>query len=184
MHIELLPGLGNVIRFPVERRARPTLDVLREIAPDLREVLLVADSFGLEEPVHGLRHAVDARTAEHVADEAPLEPGEARRAMLEGLLAPVVAAAIEACRASHDASLATVAMQERLLAAKTAGSRWAGPLGERADALTLRSAELLLAAHARCEEAEGVARAVHCALRGETWTPHDPRELGDWLASG
>ena len=71
MHIEPLPGQDNVVRFPVERRARPTLELLREIAPDVREVSLVADTFGLEEPPHGLRHEVDARTAEYVAGQVP-----------------------------------------------------------------------------------------------------------------
>src|SRR5208283_3801485 len=32
MRAELLPGMTNVLRFPVERRARPTLELLREIA--------------------------------------------------------------------------------------------------------------------------------------------------------
>jgi hypothetical protein len=32
MTSDLLPGTANVVRFPVERRARPTLDLLRAIA--------------------------------------------------------------------------------------------------------------------------------------------------------
>jgi hypothetical protein len=55
MRIELLPGLTNVIRFPVERRARPTLDLLREIAPDPREVGNVAEAFGLDNPARRLK---------------------------------------------------------------------------------------------------------------------------------
>ena len=181
MHTEPLPGQDNVVRFPVERRVRPTLELLREIAPDVREVSLVADTFGLEEPPHALRHEVDARTAEYIAGQVPPEPGEARRAVLDGLLAPLVAAAVEACRASHDASLAAAAMRERQQAAEAVGSFWVEPLRERTDALTLRAAELLLEAHARCQEAEGAARAVGFARRGEPWRPHDPREVGEWL---
>ena len=37
MNIELLPGLTNVIRFPIELRAAPSMDVLYEIEPDSRE---------------------------------------------------------------------------------------------------------------------------------------------------
>ena len=181
MHIEPLPGQDNVVRFPVERRVRPTLDLLREIAPDVREVSLVAETFGLEQPRHDLRHQVDARTAEYIADQVPDEPGEARRALLDGLLAPLVAAAVEACRASHDASLAAASMRERQQAAEAVGSFWVASLRERTDALTLRAAELLLEAHARCQEAEGAARAVGFARRGEPWRPHDPREVGEWL---
>ena len=78
MHSGLLPGQDNVVRFPVERRVRPTLELMREIAPDVREVSLVAETFGLE-PSYGLRREVDARTAEYIADQVPPEPGEARR---------------------------------------------------------------------------------------------------------
>ena len=143
----------------------------------------MTDSFGLEEPPYSLRHEVDARTAEYIADQVPPEPDEARRAMLDGLLAPLVAAAVEACRASHDASLTAAAMRERQQAAEAGGSLWAEPVRERADALTLRAAELLLDAHARCQEAEGAARAVGFARRGEAWRPYDRRELDEWLVS-
>jgi len=68
MRVELLPGGKNVLRFPIERRARPTLGLLREIAPDVREVLNIAEAFGMEPPAHGLREHVDAATAGHIAD--------------------------------------------------------------------------------------------------------------------
>ena len=68
MRVELLPGLTNVIRFPLERRARPTLDLLREIAPDAREVGSAIEAFGLQDPTVGLRDAVDANTADHIAN--------------------------------------------------------------------------------------------------------------------
>jgi hypothetical protein len=35
---DTLPGTSNVVRFPIEERARPTLDLRREIAPDVRGV--------------------------------------------------------------------------------------------------------------------------------------------------
>ena len=38
MRRELLPGTGNVYRFPVELAAKPTADLLRSVAPDVREV--------------------------------------------------------------------------------------------------------------------------------------------------
>lgn len=184
MHIELLPGLDNVIRFPVERRARPTLALLRGMAPDSREASLVALSFGLDEPAFDLRDTVDRQTAEHILNEAPPEPGATRTTMLQGMLDGVVTEAVEACRASHDASMAMMALQRRALEAQTAGNLWAAQLGERADAQSLRSAELLVLAHTRCVEAEGAARAVECAMRGEPWTPYDAREVSDWLVSG
>ena len=178
MHSGLSPGQDNVVRFPMERRVRPTLELMREIAPDVREVSLVAETFGLE-PSYGLRHEVDARTAEYIADQVPDEPGEARGAMLADLLAPLVAAAVEACRTSHDASRLAEEMRRKAEAA--ARGPWAEPLRARADAATLRAAELLLEAHARCEEAEGAQRAIGFARRREAWRPHDPREVGEWL---
>ena len=64
MRAELLPGVTNVVRFPVERRARPTLELLREIAPDVREVLAMADALGVEAPDPRLRDEADAEMAE------------------------------------------------------------------------------------------------------------------------
>lgn len=91
MRIELLAGMMNVVRFPTERRARPTLDLLRAIAPDVREVLNLADAFGIEAPVHDLRDRVDAETAEHIVNQVPAQ-GLAREAMLRELEAPVIEA--------------------------------------------------------------------------------------------
>lgn len=71
MRIELLPGMTNVVRFPVERRARATLELLRGIAPDVREVLSLAEAFGIEPPVHDLRERADAATADYIAAQVP-----------------------------------------------------------------------------------------------------------------
>ena len=96
MRIELLPGLTNVIRFPVERRAPPTLDLLRGIAPDPREVGCAIEAFGLDDPTVGLRDAVDASTAEHILNQVPGEPGQVRLAALDALLSPLLAQAVTA----------------------------------------------------------------------------------------
>jgi hypothetical protein len=172
MRIEILPGTTNVVRFPVERRARPTLDLLREIAPDVREVLSVAESFGLEDPGFDLRARVDAATAEHIANHIA-GVGERLPAALDALLDPVVARAVDACRAAHDMALDAAEAQQMLHQAQTSGHCWAEPLQRRAEALTLKAATLLIEAHAQVEEAEGVARAIGLARRGETWTPRD-----------
>jgi len=39
---------SNVIRFPVELRAKPSIDLLIEVAPDSREVELIAEAFGFD----------------------------------------------------------------------------------------------------------------------------------------
>jgi hypothetical protein len=164
MHIEMLPGTANVVRFPVERRARPTLGLLREIAPDLREVLSIAEAFGLETPAHDLRDRVDAATAEYILNQFGGVGGLPAGA-LAALLDPVVARAITVCRAAHDA--AAEAQQ---------APRNAPPSGpERVEALALRMVSLFIEALVAAEEAEGVARAVGLARRGEPWTPRDLR---------
>ena len=164
--------MTNVVRFPVERRAKPTLDLLHEIAPDVREVLALADAFGLEAPAPGLREQVDAATAEHILNQVP-EHGPARAATLAELEAPVIAAAVATCHAANDAALTASEARQALAAAERARGFWLDPLRERASMLSERAAALILAAHARTEEAEGVARAVSLARRGEAWAPRD-----------
>jgi hypothetical protein len=174
MRIALLPGLTNVVRFPVERRARPTLALLRDMAPDPREVLAVAEAFALDAPAPDLRDRTDAETAEHILNQI-VETGEARTHALDALLEPVVARAVTVCRAAHDAAGEAVEARQVLLRALTARHPWIEPSQERAETLTFKATELLIEAHVRSEEAEGVARAVGIARRGETWTPRDPQ---------
>lgn len=180
MRIELLPGMTNVVRFPVERRARPTLGLLRDIAPDVREVMSLAEAFGMEMPAPDLRGRTDAATGEQIATNAPVAPAEleAFLAELEGI---AVRRAISACRDAHDASLAAADAQKVLLDARTAASFWTEPLQEEAEARTDRAAVLLLAAHAKAEQAEGVARAVALARHREPWSPRDSVAEMDFL---
>ena len=180
MRIELLPGMTNVVRFPVERRARATLELLRGIAPDVREVLSLAEAFGIEPPVHDLRERADAATADYIAAQVPPD-APTREAMLTELERSVVERAVAACRAAHDTSLEASGAQQLLLGAQTAGQFWIDGLRERAEALTERAATQLLTAHARAEEAEGVARAVGLARRGGTWVPRSVADDMDML---
>jgi len=57
VNIELLPNMTNVIRFPVEQR--PSYELVTEIEPDIREVMGVADAFGLEGYDPNLQDATD-----------------------------------------------------------------------------------------------------------------------------
>ena len=180
MRVELLPGMSNVVRFPVERRAHPTPELLREIAPDVRVVLNLAEAFGMEAPMFDLRERTDAATAEHILNQAPAA-GARREAMLCDLEAPVIARAVSACREAHDAWGEAAEARQVLHRAQTAGQFWLDPLRERAEQLTERAAVLVLQAHAWAEEAEGVARAVGIARRGEAWRPSDHEAETDEL---
>jgi hypothetical protein len=176
MSVELLSGMTNVVRFPVERRAWPTLELLRGIAPDVRQVMNVAEAFGMERPVPDLRERADVATAEHIANQIPAG-GVKRERLLGEMLDPIIAEALASCLAAHDAWLEAAAAEEVLVRARQAGHFPSEALEERAVALARRAAERLLVAHMRTEEAEGVARAVGFARRGEAWQPrHVHRE--------
>ena len=173
MRIELLPGTLNVIRFPTKRRARPTLDLLRQIAPDAREALNLADAFGIEPPPHDLRDRTDAEAASYIALQVPAD-GRARAAMLADIESQVAGQAIEGARAAHDARLGADAAHRAVESARRDGGPfWVDGLQQKADTLTERAVVLVLQAYALAEEAEGVARAVKFARRREAWAPRD-----------
>ena len=174
MSVELLSGMTNVVRFPVERRARPTLELLRGMAPDVREAMNIAEAFGMERPMPDLRDRADIATAEHIANQIP-EGGAKREALLGEMLEPIIARAIASCSEAHYAWLEAAAAEEALVRAQRAGNIPSDPLEDRAAVLARRAAEHLLIAHMRSEEAEGVARAVRFARGGEAWRPRDVR---------
>ena len=181
MNIELLPGLTNVVRFPIELRAAPSMDVLYEIEPDSREVSLIAESYMLEMPEPDLFDQVDQETALYIALHVlPLAPAE-QKAALATLLDPVVTLAVSACRDADRTSKRLVKAEAELLYAKTEGGYATGLLEVDANALSQQAAELLILAHRRCVEAHGVNRAVGKARRGETWAPNNMAENTEWL---
>ncbi len=180
--ITFMPVPSVVVRFPVELRAGPSMDLIREIEPDAREVVLVAECFGLEAPLVDLCDRVDAETARFIAEQVlPLSRGERGRALRE-LLHPVVAAAVEACGMADRMSKRSAAAAADLLYAQASGGDWVAALEECSNARMMDAASLLMVAHCRCQEAHGVSRAVGMAHRGEAWEPHGALEASAWLA--
>jgi hypothetical protein len=173
MRTGLAPTGSNVIRFPIERRARSTLDLLREIAPDPREVDLAIETFNIDCCPDKARSDADRAMAEHILNHVPCEHGPLRRAVLQWLLTPFVEWAAEACRTAHDSAAAARAARERLARARAEGGDWLAPLEARAVIRTREAARLLVEAYVAAEEAEGAARAIGLALRGEDWRPFD-----------
>ena len=186
MRIELMPGFDNVVRFPVERRARATLELLWDIAPDVREVLYIAESFGLDAPEDDLYDKTDLAFAERIRTAVPAAPESLRQATLSDMRKRLIVAAVEACRTSHDASLAASEARERVLAMET-GESWRSDVGyyrDGADRLTCESAECLIRAHELTQKASGGSRAIDLARSGQPWTPRSAQSDADWLAAG
>lgn len=181
MNIELVPGLTNVVRFPVELRVPPSMEVLYEIAPDVREVLRIGESFGLELPPDDLRDQVDASTATYIAEHILPLPRPEQKPLLAEMLMQALRRAIDACGRADAISKRSVAAQQRLLRAQVEGGCWLPPLEDTAEALVQEAAAAMIVAHRHCEAARGVNRAVGMALRGETWTPDSPVAATEWL---
>lgn len=172
---------SNVVRFPVEEVGRPTLELMRALAPDLRTVDMVADAYGLELPEPGFRDRVDAEVAEYILNHVGREPGAHRLRQLSAMLEPVVKAAVEAARASRRAWGAVGEGRRQLACAERDGGVWLQALEQRLDAQERQAAEATVTAHLRAEEAEGVARAVSLARGGQTWAPRDAAAEMDTL---
>lgn len=175
MRPDLPRGAGAVLRFPVERRARPSLDLLRALAPDLREVLPLVDEFDSAALPHELRHEAERAMADRIRHQVPSEPGAARAAALDTLLHPFLVNAIEASGRAQDAAAAARAARQRADAARTAGGFWMAPIEARAASLGDAAARSLVEAYVESERAEGAARAVRFARAGEAWQPFELR---------
>lgn len=164
---------SNVVRFPVEQVARPTLELMRDLAPDLRTVDMMAEAYDLEVPAPEVRDQVDAEAAEHILNQIDSEAGARRAQQLTEMLDAVVRAAVEASRASRRAWGLVEELQEHFSRAKASGGHWLQPLEERLDVREREAAAATVEAHLRAEEAEGVARAVSLARSGMSWTPRN-----------
>ncbi|MBG0808073.1 hypothetical protein IY145_01405 [Methylosinus sp. H3A] len=173
MRIELTPGMTNVVRFPIERRAKPSMELVRDIAPDSREVSLVIESFGFDDDIDGIRDAADQDMADDIAQKGARLSSTQRQAELDRLLQPIVERAVSLCRDAHDASLAAVKAQRQVVEAQSEGGYWLTPLSEQASARTFYAARLLVDAHVACQRAAGASRAIEIAKRGETWARFD-----------
>ena len=185
MRWELLPGSSNVYRFPVEIVAKPTADLLRSVAPDVREVSLVAEAFGLEEPPMDVRNASDRAMAERIAATTCWpKDARAKRAAIEAMLKPLVERALRMCREAREAGLRSDDAAEKFVSAELEGGYWLKPLKDASDYWAMAWARRLIDAYAAAEVALGAERAVGCAMRGEVWRPFDVREEAEALLFG
>ena len=176
MRYETMSLGGNVIRFPVELRAKPSIEVLMEIQPDVREVMLVAEAFGLDGPDLEGREKADRAMAATIAEaDLPADPEELRVA-LNGLLKPFVDRAVGVCAEARQAALRSDEANENLARARIEGGYWLDPLECAAEGWANEAARLQLAAYEAASAAHGAGRAIDLAKRGERWRPHNLEE--------
>ncbi len=184
MRIEFMPGMTNVVRFPLEVRVEPSLELLLDIAPDCREVDLVAEAFDLDRCLHEARGTADLAMAEHILNNVPPERGARRRLALDGLLQPLIGQAVDACRLAHRAGEVARRANQRLVEAQIEGGYWIDALKDIATEKSNEAARRLIAAHIASEEVQGAARAVSIAKRGEEWRPFNLRAEEEALFFG
>jgi len=174
MRLELIAGTENVFCFPKRRRERPTVQLLGALRSDVREIDLIAEAFGLDQPGVALKDEADRCMADYIAANVPAAPVEARDLALDALRICALVTAIDACRAMEAMDRQVMDAQTKVAEAQNRGSYQAVYLQEVVEDARQRAAEATLLAHVRSEEAMGVARAVDIAMRGEVWTPYDP----------
>jgi hypothetical protein len=178
MRYETLTLGGNVIRFPVELRAKPSIELLVDVAPDSREVELIAEAFGFDAPDLEGRAKADRAMAERVAEMAidlPVDREE-RRAALNAILKPIVDRAVAACAEARQASLRSDADNEKFAKAQMEGGYWLAPLKEAADYWAIEAARLKIVAHEAAQMAHGAGRAIDFAKRAEAWRPSNAED--------
>ena len=181
MRYETMTLGSNVIRFPVELRAKPSIDLLIEVAPDSREVELIAEAFGFEAPDPDGRSKADRAMAETIAKtDLPADPKE-RRPALNAMLQPLVDRAVAACGEARQAALRSDEAGEKLANAQIEGGYWLAPLEDAANHWAVESARLQLTAYEAAQAAHGAGRAIEFAKRDEPWRPSNVEEDVDAL---
>ncbi len=170
MKLDVLSGTGGVVRFPTERRAKPTLALAEELAPrsDLADAMADEWANGDGRP-DTLAQTVQAFTllAETLEFSMGVDAALAHlRAVNEVQVQRACALGWEHC----DAEAAAEEAVTRLREAKAAGF---GGLLDRRHEEVRRSRALwtmaALAARAATDAARGARQALDCHERGEPW---------------
>ncbi len=182
MKLELLPGTGGVVRFPAERRARPTLALAEELAPrqDLADAMADEWANGEARP-DTLLQAAQAFTM--LAEALEFSMGvEAALAQLRAMNAVQVERACALGWAYRDAEAASEAAAAELKDAQGAG--FGGLLDRRHEAVRRGRAlwtAAALAARAATDAARGAKEALDCHESGEPWRRRTGSDNGLFL---
>ena len=179
MEIDHLPGTDGVVRFPVERRAKPTLLLAEELAPrsDLADAMADERANGEGCP-DTLAQAAEAFTT--LAETLEFSMGvEASLAHLRAMNAVQVERACALGWAYRDAEAAAEAVELKLRNAKAAGfDGLLDGLHEQVRRTRSKWTACALAARATADAARGAKEALDCHERGEPWRRSTGEENG------
>ncbi len=170
MEIDHLPGTDGVVRFPVERRAKPTLMLAEELAPrqDLADTMADERANGEGRP-DTLVQAVEAFTKLAAALEFSMGV-EASLAHLRAMNAVQVERACTLGWAYRDAEAAAEQDQLKLRTAEAVGYEGLlDGLHEQVRRSRSKWTACALAARAAADAARGAKEALDCHERGEPW---------------
>ena len=173
MRLEFVPTHANVIKFPVERRVRPSLTLLRHIAPAADEVAGLAASITAP-PIRSMsrlegRASMAACVSEHVI---PIDV-RARQHVLNRLLRPYLLAAIQACGHAEWFLARAKEAGDWRLASSPASSDIAGSIARAAHAASTTAVKAFIAAFQKCEEAEGAAEQAGLTISSGAERPFE-----------
>ena len=179
MEIDHLPGTGGVVRFPVERRAKPTLLLAEELAPRSDLAAAMADELaGDEGRPDTLAEAAGAFTT--LAEALEFSMGvEAVLAHLRAMNAVQVERACALGWAYRDAEVAAEQAQLKLRNAEAAGfDGLLDGLDEQVRRTRSEWTFRAFAARAAADAAWGAREALDCHERGERWRRMTGEESG------
>jgi hypothetical protein len=160
MRLELTIGDSHLVRFPVERRLAPSLDLLRKIAPEQDHIAYLIESFKLDVSVSGIRDEAMQGMMAHIAECDWSGAQNEKDTELNDIQADFVARATKACHQADAANNLASAALTLSVKADAKGDHMASVLQAQADSLMTKAARRLVQAHMRIEEANGVADAI------------------------
>jgi hypothetical protein len=171
----------NAVRFPVEHRARPSFEMMCDLAPDQQMIPTLVEAMNVQDYDPDLRDHADRDMAEYLATlSLPSDP-DARGNLLDRLsqqaLRPAILACVEAKRTADE----TYRACRTAIDAREADPRNSSAFAYRANIFANVSARAALDAHRLCEIATGKYRAITLAAMNERWTPFNTHDATLWL---
>jgi hypothetical protein len=171
---------ANVVRFPIELREASLL-TLGAIEPDLREIDVIAEAFGLDAPDPDLTGQAELDCLDELSRGLLPEDKAMRQALLRRIEEAALRPAIAACRQARQSAWSAAELQARADVARTSASANAGFFSCLAEDAAKASAEQMLTAFRLAQRARGVSRVIGFALNGQSWKPFDIQAETDWL---